>query len=119
MTPNPQAPTQDPLYASKMSRADKKKLADAKSVRGLDDEIALLRLKLNKLVDDDPDNIPLIFKGADLIVRAVGAKARVAKDSPDDAADGIATLIKDVALELGMNVIHENCECGPECHSRT
>ena len=118
MTPNPQAPTQDPLYASKMSRADKKKLADAKSVRGLDDEIALLRLKLNKLVDDDPDNIPLIFKGADLIVRAVGAKARVAKDSPEDSDNAVIDMLREAADTLGLDRVPWSCECGPECHSR-
>ena len=119
MPPPSQAPSQDPFYASKMTRTDKKRLADAQGVRGLDDEIALLRLKLDHVIDNDPDNIPLIFKGADLIVRAVIAKTRVSKDSPEDAAEGIATVLKDVALELGMNVIPWNCECGPECHAKT
>ena len=119
MPPHPQAPTQDPIYASKMSRTDKKKLADAKAVRGLDDEIALLRLKLGSLVDNDPDNIPLIFKGADLIVRAVAAKTRVAKNSPEDLDQAIIDSLREAADTLGLDRIPWSCECGPECHSQS
>ena len=115
----PPTPTQDPIYASKMSRADKKKLADAKVVRGLDNEIALLRLTLDKLVDNDPDNIPLIFKGADLIVRAVAAKTRVAKDSPEDLDQAIIDSLREAADTLGLDRIPWSCECGPECHSQS
>ncbi len=116
---NPSSQTQDPFYASRMTRADKKRLADAQVVRGLDSEVALLRLKLGNLVDNDPDNIPLIFKGADLIVRAVAAKTRVSKDSPEDADQAIFNALKEAADTLGLDRIPWNCECGPECHSQS
>ena len=117
MTPSSQ--TQDPFYASRMTRADKKRLADAQVVRGLDSEVALLRLKLGNLVDNDPDNIPLIFKGADLIVRAVAARTRVSKDSPEDSDQAIFNALKEAADTLGLDWIPWNCECGPECHSQS
>ncbi len=111
----PSLRTQDPFYASKMTRIDKKRLADAHNVRGLDDEIALLRLKLDHVIDNDPDNIPLIFKGADLIVRAVAAKTRVSKDSPEDSQQGIYNILKDASEHFGLKRIPWGCECGPEC----
>ena len=113
----PSLKTQDPFYASKMTRIDKKRLADAHNVRGLDDEIALLRLKLDHVIDNDPDNIPLIFKGADLIVRAVAAKTRVSKDSPEDSQQGIYNILKDASEHFGLKRIPWGCECGPECAS--
>ena len=116
---NPSSQTQDPFYASRMTRTDKKRLADAQVVRGLNDEIALLRLKLGNLVDNDPDNIPLIFKGADLIVRAVAAKTRVSKDSPEDSEQGIYNMLKDASEHFGLTRIPWDCECGPECHSQS
>ena len=118
MPPSPQAPSRDPFYASKMTRIDKKRLADAHNVRGLDDEIALLRLKLDDVIDNDPDNVPLIFKGADLIVRAVAAKTRVSKDSPEDSEQGIYNMLKDASEHFGLKIIPWDCECGPECHSK-
>ncbi len=118
---NPSSQTQDPFYAPKMTRADKKRLADAQALRGLDDEIALLRLKLGNLVENDPDNIPLIFKGADLIVRAVAAKTRVAKDSPEDSEQGIYNMLKDASEHFGLTRIPWDCECGTQCpcHSQS
>ena len=116
---NPYSQTQDPFYASRMTRADKKRLADAQVVRGLDSEVALLRLKLGNLVDNDPDNIPLIFKGADLIVRAVAARTRVSKDSPEDSEQGIYNMLKDASEHFGLTRIPWDCECGPECHSQS
>ena len=116
---NPSSQTQDPFYASRMTRTDKKRLADAQVVRGLDSEVALLRLKLGNLVDNDPDNIPLIFKGADLIVRAVAARTRVSKDSPEDAEQGIYNMLKGASEHFGLKMIPWDCECGPECHSQS
>ena len=116
---NPSSQTQDPFYASRMTRTDKKRLADAQVVRGLNDEIALLRLKLGNLVDNDPNNIPLIFKGADLIVRAVAAKTRVSKDSPEDSEQGIYNMLKAASEHFGLTRIPWDCECGPECHSQS
>ena len=117
MTPYSQ--TQDAFYAPRMTRADKKRLADAQVVRGLDSEVALLRLKLGNLVDNDPDNISLIFKGADLIVRAVAARTRVSKDSPEDSEQGIYNMLKDASEHFGLVRIPWDCECGPECHSQS
>ena len=119
MTPSSQAPSQDPFYAYKMTRADKKRLSDAQVVRGLDGEIALLRLKLDHVVENDPDNISLIFKGADLIVRAVAAKTRVSKDSHDPDDTAITDMLREAADTLGLDRIPWNCECGPECHSQS
>ena len=119
MTPSSHTPTQEPFYASKMTRAEKKRLADAQVVRGLDGEIALLRLKLDHVVENDPDNIPLIFKGADLIVRAVAAKTRVSKDSPEDSEQGIYNILKAASEKFGLKRIPWDCECGPECHSQS
>ena len=116
---NPSSQTQDPFYAASMTRTDKKRLADAQVVRGLNDEIALLRLKLGNLVDNDPDNIPLIFKGADLIVRAVAARTRVSKDSPEDSEQAIYHMLKDASEHFGLKMIPWDCECGPECHSQS
>ena len=117
MTPYSQ--TQDAFYAPRMTRADKKRLADAQVVRSLDSEVALLRLKLGNLVDNDPDNISLIFKGADLIVRAVAARTRVSKDSPEDSEQGIYNMLKDASEHFGLTRIPWDCECGPECHSQS
>ena len=118
------------FYPAAMNTRARKKFARARKVQGLNDEIALLRLRLRDLLAkkyphkhpradqtadqtvDQASNKPsdpaldrTIDRTIEVIVRAYAARTRVSKDSPDDAAKGVATVLKDVALDLGMDVI--------------
>ena len=115
------------FYDSVFTNAANRDRAQAQRIKSLDNEIGILRLRLKELLfeelkdrtaasDEDgaethdkdrkKDNTPRILKTSELIIRAYAVKNRVSGNSPEDAADGIATLIEDVALELGMNVVH-------------
>ncbi len=106
------------FYDSVFTKSANRDRALAQNIKSLDNEIGILRLRLKELLyeeykdrtsnpDEDrkKDNTPRIIKTSELIIRAYAAKNRVSGDSPEDAAEGIATVIKDVALELGMDVI--------------
>ena len=108
----------DSFYDSVFTKSANRDRALAQNIKSLDNEIGILRLRLKELLyeeykdrtgnpDEDrkKDNTPRIIKTSELIIRAYAAKNRVSGDSPEDAAEGIATVIKDVALELGMDVI--------------
>ncbi len=131
MTNRPRNPQPDPSPVSKEPRGDqaqkpaapgvsfyfpvftsaaRKKLVSAQEIQHPDPEIGILRMRLKdllheELTDKNCDNTPRILKTIELIVRAYAAKNRVSKDSPEDAAEGIATVIKDISLELGMDLI--------------
>ena len=115
------------FYDSVFTNAANRDRAQAQRIKSLDNEIGILRLRLKELLfeelrdrtgtpDEDgtkardkdrkKDNTPRILKTSELIIRAYAVKNRVSGNSPEDAAEGIATLIEDVALELGMNVVH-------------
>ena len=114
------------FYPSAMNKSARKKFARARKVQGLNDEIALLRLRLRDLLakkyphkhqsaDQPADQVPnkpsdpaldrTIDRTIEVIVRAYGARTRTSKNSPEDAAEGVATLFKDIAQELGMDLI--------------
>ena len=106
------------FYDSVFTTAANKDRALAQNIKGLDDEIGILRLRLKALLfeeyknrtrnadqDRKKDNTPRIIKACELIIRAYAAKNRVSGNSPEDAAEGVATLFKDVAQELGMDLI--------------
>ena len=108
----------DSFYDSVFTKSANRDRALAQNIKSLDNEIGILRLRLKELLfeeyqdrtdphneDRKKDNTPRIIKTSELIIRAYAAKNRVSGDSPEDAAEGIATVIKDVALELGMDVI--------------
>lgn len=106
------------FYDSVFTTAANRDRAQAQNIKGLDDEIGILRLRLKALLFDEyqnrtrnangdrkKDNTPRIIKACELIIRAYAAKNRVPGNSPEDAAEGVATLFKDVAQELGMDLV--------------
>ena len=69
------------FYASVLDAAERIELEAASEVEGLDEEIALLRVKLRKALGKRPDDLALMLRGIELPLQA--AQARV-----DDSAEG-------------------------------
>ena len=90
------------FYASAMTEAEKDRLVEALKVKGVDQEIALIRLRLKRLLAEEPDNAALLFRGVDLLNRAVSTKHRVGKDSPDDLGEAIREVLKGVVDETEL-----------------
>ena len=68
-------------------------LRDALAVEGLDQEVALLRIKLRDHVTAHPEDLALMLKSVTLIVRAVAARYRMSPKRTADFADAlVATL---------------------------
>jgi hypothetical protein len=82
-------------------------LAEAATVRGIDQEIALLRLRLRRLLSDHPDDFALAVRSIELLVRAVGTAGKLDSDQASDALErlsselgGILTLLAEVGAEV-------------------
>ena len=86
-----------------MSQAERLRLPQAEGVHGLDEEIALLRVKLSTALKDHPDDMPLMLRGVDLLVKAVATKYRLSKQSRDDLADAINEVLKEIGTALFPN----------------
>ena len=125
-TPNPSQPPRPKSPEPRGSRADEAgapaasfydsilteeeigQLSDAFKVKGIDLEIALLRLSIRRVLADDRDNTPLLFKGIELLIRAVGAKTRSSGDSSSPSEQLIENILTDVGLKLGLDRIPWN-----------
>ena len=62
------------FYDEALSQAEKVRLSRAKQIQGLDEEIALLRVRLGRLAESEPENLDLLIRGIGMLVRAVSAK---------------------------------------------
>ena len=78
------------FYAPALDPTDRSDLADAGAVAGLDQEIAVLRLRLRRLLSEQPDEIALIVRTLELLVRAVGTAARLHSDDADAQLEQIS-----------------------------
>ena len=90
------------FYASSVGEVGRQKLIEARKVEGIDEELALLRQRLDRLIAVNPDDHGLILKSLDIIVRAYAAKIRAQGNSqePDDTA--IIDMLREATDTLGL-----------------
>jgi hypothetical protein len=86
----------DGFYDRVLSEAERVLLAQAGEVEGLNQEIALLRVKLATAVQEHPENLPLMLRGVELLVKAVSAEYRLSKKSQDNLAAAIDGVLKEI-----------------------
>lgn len=88
------------FYEEALSQAERLDLEAARRVEGLDEEIALLRLQLKRALEEQPQNLQLMVKGMELLVRAVSARYRLSKEAQQDLSDNIVGVIEGIGAQL-------------------
>ena len=90
------------FYASAVSEAERLWLDEAQELQGLDGEIALLRTRLLRLAQDQPEDTALLFRGLELLVKAVAAKYRLSSKSTEDLSTAIEEVLKSIGGAMGL-----------------
>jgi hypothetical protein len=85
------------FYADALTEAERTGLAEALAVEGVDEEIAVLRLRLRSALEQRPADLLLMFKGVELLARAVGARYKLSKPAQAE----LSLTIEKVLRELG------------------
>ena len=90
----------------------RKRLARAGRVQGVDQELAILRWRLEELIakEDNKEtrNHSLVLKTIELIVRAYSAKERASDDANAPTEKGIENLLRDASRKFGLKTIPWN-----------
>jgi len=82
------------FYAEALTESERLELARAQEVDGLDEEIAVLRVRLKRALQEHPQDLALIDKGVDMLVKAVSARYRPSPKARREMADNLANLIE-------------------------
>jgi hypothetical protein len=90
------------FYSSVLRKNEAAEVEVATEVEGLDDEIALFRVKIKSLVENDPDNIKLIMRALNSLERLVRTRYNISRDDKKGLKDRVASVLKDVALPLAV-----------------
>jgi len=88
------------FYASALDAAERIELEEAAEIEGLDEEIAVLRVKLRKALVEHPEDRQLMMRGIELLVKAVSARYRLSKQAQEDLAESIDGVIRGVGGAL-------------------
>ena len=77
------------FYVAAMSEAERLSLADAMQVDGVDQEIALLRLRLRSAIVGRPKDLPLMFKGIELLAKVIATRYGLGKTGREEMQEAL------------------------------
>jgi len=73
-------------------------------VEGLDEEIALMRVKIQGILKYDPQNIELIGKGMSTLASLIRTRYNLHKNDKQGLREAVGNVLRDVALPLGLSL---------------
>ena len=88
------------FYADVLSEANRARLENARALEGIDEEIAMLRIRLRDMMAANPENVHLIFKGMEMLSKTVSTRYKLSPKSQNDLTDSIAGVINGIGREL-------------------
>jgi len=93
------------FYSKVLDEAEQLDLEQATCVEGIDNEIALLRVKIKSILRHDPENIKLVAQATNALARLVSTKYNISKKDKKGLKEAINNVLKDVAIPLGIGII--------------
>jgi len=92
------------FYSKVLDEAGKLDYETAAGVDGIDDEIALLRVKIKSVLEKDPENVKLIMQATNTLAGLVRTRFNTTREQQKGLREAIGKVIREVALPLGINV---------------
>jgi len=93
------------FYAKVLDEAEQLDFELASGVEGIDDEIALLRVKIKSILSHDPENMKLVMQATNTLARLVKTRYNITREQKKGLKEAIGNVLRDVALPLGIAVI--------------
>lgn len=88
------------FYVTAMTEAERLSLADAMGVDGIDQEIALLRLRLRSAVKERREDLPLMFKGIELLAKVIATRYGLGKTGRDEIQEALLEAFTDLKAAM-------------------
>jgi hypothetical protein len=92
------------FYAKVLDESEEMDFELAAGVNGIDDEIALLRVKIKSLLAKDPENIQLIMKTASALAWMVRTRYGMPKKQGKNVKDGIIKALRDFGFPVAIGI---------------
>lgn len=92
----------DLFYGSALDAAGRDDLAEALAIEGLDEEVALLRLRLRESLEQHPEDIELLHRGVRLLIQSLLAQHRLSPRQAVHLGEAVANVIEEFGTALGL-----------------
>ncbi|MBM3149882.1 MAG: hypothetical protein FJ008_01440 [Chloroflexi bacterium] len=93
------------FYSHALDEAEQVELEEAREIEGLDEEIAMLRLRLREILVAEPERFDLHLRMADVIARMVKTRYHISKEQKKSLKQAIAKVLTEIAIPLGVKVL--------------
>jgi len=90
------------FYAKKLSKRERATFEAASNLKGLDQEITLVRTKIESIIDSDPENVPVLMLAISALVKLLKAKQMLQKDDPELQGDIVENALSNLAASCGL-----------------
>ncbi len=90
------------FYASVLDEAERQELKAAANVDGIDDEIALIRVRIKDLARSE--DIEDLTRCLSVLARLVTTRYNVSKNDKKGIKEAMTNVLRDIALPLGIVV---------------
>jgi hypothetical protein len=99
-----QAARKHGYYSDILEPEQQREYEEAISVDGLDEEIALMRVKIKSIYEKDPDNLKLLTLALNSLVKLVIVKYGISKNDKKTLIEKISDVLKNYAFALGFAI---------------
>lgn len=91
------------FYSKVLDEAQQLDLIAAEDITGIDNEIAILRVKIKAVLEQDPENIKLIMEATNTLARLLRTKYNLDKSQGKSVKEAILKVVSDLAVPLGIS----------------
>jgi len=92
------------FYSRILDEAERLDFEIASGVEGIDDDVALLRVKIKSILEHDPENVKLIMEATNTLARLIKTRYNITKEQKKGLKEAIGNVLRDVALPLGIGI---------------
>lgn len=92
------------FYAVVLESAERLQLRQALEVEGIDDEIALLRLRLRAVIEQTPEQVDVQLDLAGAIARLVKTRHQMTGEQKKSLKAAVTRVLEEVAVPLGIGI---------------
>jgi hypothetical protein len=95
------------FYAKVLDAVQKRNLETAYGIEAIDEEIALMRVKIKSLLEKDPENLKLIMTALKTLAGLLKINFNLNPHQKKGIAESIGQVIREIGLPLGVTAISE------------
>jgi hypothetical protein len=93
------------FYSKVMNAAEKRDMIIAQGINGVDDEVALLRVKIKEVIENDPENIKLLLEATRTLAGLLKDRLNINKGQQSGFKAGLEKVIKEVVVGTAVNAV--------------